>query len=73
MSKSKSKPIWNDLTEEQILQLTNNLAEDIPGGNARDWAAVARYWRDEAEKRNHQMWADRQRVLSLGLTLMNDR
>ena len=66
----KSKPkLWNDLTENQILQLTSNLSAGLPGGNTRDWMAVARYWQEQHDKLCIEAWDMRRRVLRLALDL----
>ena len=66
----KSKPkLWNDLTENQILQLTSNLSAGLPGGNTRDWMAVARYWQEQHDRICLRAEDMRRRVLRLALAL----
>ena len=46
----KKKPV----TEERILQLSNDISEGIKSGNLREWIEVAKYFRREHDR----LWND---------------
>lgn len=50
----KLKQLVRFISEERILQLSNDLAEGIVTGTVAEWRAVARYWQNstESERRN---------------------
>lgn len=43
------------VTEDRILQLTNDQAEGIVSGSVREWREVARYWRDQHEQQTQRL------------------
>ena len=50
--KSKRKRILKPITEERILQLSNDHSEGIKSGTLREWKAVAQYHQNE----HTRMW-----------------
>lgn len=48
-SMSKRKPLVKAISEERILQLSNDLSEDIRSGTVEEWRAVALYFRKELD------------------------
>ena len=53
------------ITEERILQLSNDLSEGIATGTVRDWRAVARYWRDKLDKAHNDINSIRPSVAAM--------
>jgi hypothetical protein len=48
--KKRQRNLLASISEERILQLLNDAAENIPSGNVREWRRVARYLQNELQK-----------------------
>jgi Ni,Fe-hydrogenase III large subunit len=67
-----SNKLFAAISEERILQLLNDAAEDIKSGDVREWRRVARYLQDEFQKLQNHLNAIRPTVaaMSVGFDLM---
>lgn len=64
MSK-KTKPLCALISEDRILQLDNDLAENIKSGTVEEWRTVARYFHDENERLCNKLSAIRPSIAAL--------
>ena len=53
------------LSEERILQLSNDLSEGINSGTVKDWRAVAKYFRDQLDRAHNDINAIRPSVAAM--------
>lgn len=44
-----------DLSEERILDLSNDLSENVNSGTVREWRAVACYFRSELDRKSQDV------------------
>lgn len=48
--KAKRKPLVACISEERILQLSNDMSEDIRSGTVEEWRAVAKHFRTNHDR-----------------------
>lgn len=53
------------LSEEQILQLSNDMSEGIASGTVKDWRAVAKYFRDQLDRAHNDINSIRPSVAAM--------
>lgn len=44
--KKNPRPLAKEISEERILQLSNDLSEGMASGTIQEWRSVALYWRN---------------------------
>lgn len=76
MSKSKTKKsekrasgslerLVSCLSEDRILQLSNDMSEGIASGTVKDWRAVAKYFRDQLDRAHNDINSIRPSVAAM--------
>ncbi len=64
--RKKSKPaLTASISEERILQLSNDLSEDIASGSTAEWRSVALYFRKELDRAYNDLNAIRPTVAAM--------
>lgn len=53
------------ISEERILQLSNDLSEDLASGSVREWRTVAKYFRDQVDKAHNDINSIRPSVAAM--------
>lgn len=62
------KPVEpTDLTEERILQISNDISEGMCRASRGELCAAVRYWANSSAKYAHKLAATRDRVLTFAL------
>lgn len=65
MKPGRKKKLISDLTEERILQLSNDMSEDIRSGSVNDWRAVAKYFRNQLDRAHNDINSIRPSVAAM--------
>lgn len=55
MRPKPKKPLVAAIPEIRILQLSNDLSENVRSGTTEEWRAVALYFRNEVDRREHSL------------------
>lgn len=64
---SRGKSLTAAISEERVLQLSNDLSEGIASGSVREWRAVAKYFRDALDQAHNDLNAIRPTVSAMVL------
>lgn len=65
MKKRKQPSLTSNISEEKILQLSNDLSEGIASGSTKDWRAVALYFRQQLDKAHNDINAIRPSIAAM--------
>lgn len=69
----RSGELWAAISEERILQLSNDLSEGIKSGTVREWRTAAKYFRDQLDRAHNDINSIRPSVAAMvtGMNIVN--
>lgn len=69
----RSSDLLAAISEERILQLSNDLSEDIASGTVLEWRRVAKYFRDQLDRAHNDINSIRPSVSAMvtGMNIVN--
>ncbi len=66
----RKPPLVAKISEDRILQLSNDMSEDMASGTTAEWRAVALYFRNEVDDQQNRINAMRGEVITFSLAFL---